>query len=231
MTIKKYLIKLKHSLSFIKIPFLKIRDYNEKAYLKKLRKKVKNNDFTIIANNCIGGVIYHNLGKKFLSPTINVSIRGEDYLNFCQNLKYYSTCEMIDISSKEFDYPVGEIISKDNNHSNIIIYFMHDNNFEEAKEKWYKRYKRINYNNIFFIWEFYDNLYDLSLIEKYDKLNINKIALLHRKLDNINNKFVLKCYKKKYEIAKVLKYKGILGKRNLEEWDYVEWLNDNKKEG
>ena len=36
------------------------------------RSKLKNSDFTIISNTCIAGKIYHDLGLRFLTPTINL---------------------------------------------------------------------------------------------------------------------------------------------------------------
>lgn len=31
--------------------------------------RLKNKDFSILTNHCMGGIIYHDLGLKFLSPT------------------------------------------------------------------------------------------------------------------------------------------------------------------
>lgn len=36
----------------------------------------------------------YDLGLRFSSPTINLFISGEDYLNFVKDVKYYSTCKM-----------------------------------------------------------------------------------------------------------------------------------------
>ena len=44
------------------------------------REKLKNNDFTIISSECAGGVIYHDLGLRFDSPTINLWFKPDDYL-------------------------------------------------------------------------------------------------------------------------------------------------------
>ena len=38
-------------------------------------------EFTIISSNCIGGVIYSDLHRKFLSPTINLFFSAKDFLN------------------------------------------------------------------------------------------------------------------------------------------------------
>ena len=50
----------------------KIWDRNRKKINKKYRSELKNKDFTIFSCNCTGGVLYHDLGMKFLSPTINL---------------------------------------------------------------------------------------------------------------------------------------------------------------
>lgn len=53
------------------------------------RKRLIDSDFTIFASNCIGGIIYHNLGLKFLSPTVNLWIEPEDYISMLSDPKDY----------------------------------------------------------------------------------------------------------------------------------------------
>lgn len=55
----------------------------------KRKQKLKNENFTILASECAGGVIYHKLGLKFLSPTINLWFKPSDFLKFLNNLEYY----------------------------------------------------------------------------------------------------------------------------------------------
>ena len=47
------------------------------------------NGFTLIAQNCVGGVMYHDLGLKFLSPTINTLIQGDDFVRLCSSFEDY----------------------------------------------------------------------------------------------------------------------------------------------
>lgn len=205
----------------------KIRMKNEERYIAEIRRKNNNNNPTIICNNCIGGGIYHNLGLKFLSPTINLSIRGEDFLTFCKDLRYYSTCDLMQVRDESKDYPIGCLVPHDHNHKEIMIFFQHYKSFDEAKKKWDERFKRINWNNIFFIWEFYDTLYDTQCLYDFDnaKLLGPKMLLLHRKFPHVKHGFVLSCYKRDLPIAKAFKYNGISGKRYLDEFDYVNFLN------
>ena len=55
----------------------------------RFQKRLSNDQFTILSSNCIGGVIYHRLGKQFLSPTINMWFRQPDFVSFCLHLDYY----------------------------------------------------------------------------------------------------------------------------------------------
>ena len=66
--------------------FLKVLKFN---MIKKKRLDLKNYDFTIISSNCIGGVISHKLGLRFMSPTVNLFIEPSSFVKFCKNLTYY----------------------------------------------------------------------------------------------------------------------------------------------
>lgn len=43
------------------------KKYRELIRNKFDRKKIKNKDYTILCNTCIGGVIYHDLNHEFLT--------------------------------------------------------------------------------------------------------------------------------------------------------------------
>lgn len=43
------------------------------------RFRLKNKDFSIISRNCIGGVMYHDLGLKCTSPTVNLFFYPDDF--------------------------------------------------------------------------------------------------------------------------------------------------------
>ena len=99
--------------------------FREQIYLQSLRKKNRNLNPTIVCNNCVAGVIYHNLGLRFNSPTINLFIKGADYLEFVKHFRYYSNCDLIDVCDPSLPYPVGKLIAKDEEHRDIVIYFQH----------------------------------------------------------------------------------------------------------
>ncbi|MDO4378757.1 MAG: DUF1919 domain-containing protein [Erysipelotrichia bacterium] len=199
--------------------------FNSKRFLNKQKHKNKNMNPTIISNNCVGGVIYHRLGLKFNSPTINLWIGGEDYLEFVKNLEYYKNCSVEEVKDTKEPYPVGKIVPKDNNHRPVLLHFQHYDSFEEAKKKWNERYKRINYDNLFFIWEFYDNKYNKQLIYEFDNLPVKKAEIIHNRIDGLQNACFID-FGEPNPIAKVFEKDGLSGKLYLDKFDYIKFLNE-----
>lgn len=107
--------------------------------IQEIHLSVKSNDVSIISQNCIGGVFYHDLGMQFLSPTINLFIKEPDFVRFALNLQHYMDCELE--MHWEEEYPVGNL-------DDIEIHFKHYKTCKEAKEQWNRRKQRINWNKI-----------------------------------------------------------------------------------
>lgn len=202
---------------------MNVRKKNYARYVFKLRKRLKNKSVSIISNNCIGGILYHDLGLKFNSPTINTLIYGDEFIEFINNLKEYMNCELVyDETSKE--YPIGVLSSIDK--KTIHIHFLHNNTFEEAKSNWNRRKGRIDYNNLFIIYEHF-NKFDNSIIEEFDKINYHKVVFTHRKFTTIkSSKYIFACRKEK-GFGTITKFKNKLsGKRNIYAYDIIKRLNN-----
>lgn len=57
---------------------------------RKLRNRVMQNklvpyEFSVLCNNCIGGVFLHNAGKRFNSPLVNLATNGEGFIEVLNN--------------------------------------------------------------------------------------------------------------------------------------------------
>ena len=116
------------------------------------RKKLKKTNFSIISNNCWGGLISQKYGLPYNSPTCGLLILGEDYIKFCKNLEYYISQNLNFISWEEskhhelypkMRFPVAKL-------DDIEIYFMHYSTEEEAAEKWNRRVERLNTDMLIF---------------------------------------------------------------------------------
>ena len=191
---------------------------------KKLRKKLKNSDFSIIASDCFGGLVYHNLGQKFNSPTINLSFPQNDFYQFVLHLKEYLDTELIEVEDNSVSYPVGSLTYHD---QTVRINFMHYKSFEEAKNKWNERKQRINFSNLYIIQTVARGITQ-EYLDQFSALPYpNKLLITH------NNDFQCECMvthdifsKKNYENGEILRYKSMLStRRHMDDIDYVSFLN------
>lgn len=162
-------------------------------------KKLKNRSFTIISNNCWGGMIYESYGLIKQSPTVGLFFMAEDYIKFISDLKTNTSSEIRFIKpemSKWYEevkgdhrfgsYPVG-VISND-----IEIFFLHYHSEKEAAEKWRRRCKRINWSRM--IVKFNDqNGCNAGHIEAFQSMNYaNKIFFTIKDWSVSNQKGIIK---------------------------------------
>ena len=165
-------IKTLYKNSFI---FKKIDKLENKHY----QKQLTNSDFTILCPNCIGGLIYHRLGQKFDSPTIDLSINTEDFSYFLEYLDYYISKDVEPSGFNKDGKPVGVIQGNGNEVPNIYIHFTHYNSFESGRDKWNQRKIRIHKDNCYII------AYDLNDMFEEDS---NKCGYINNEcLERISN--------------------------------------------
>ena len=203
---------------------LKVMAGPRKMYHRWKARKCNVNKCCIICNNCTGGVILHDLGLKFDTPTINTLFHSaEDFLFFVTNIKSFSESEVIRISNSKYSYPVGGI--KLGNRE-IKVGFVHYSTFEEAKSKWFERFKRVDFEKIMVLWE------GKGLEEKdlkvLDTISFKKLVLsASNKSYSDRYPFYLgsNIYEKWFP-GKVLGYKHSFAlKRYLDDFDYISVIN------
>ena len=119
------------------------------------RKKLEHTDFTIISNNCWGGLIYESYGLEKQSPTVGMYFVAEEYLKFVSNLPHYLfACELTFVEpeqarhktyyskDKSFgQYPIAQL-------DDVEFAILHSHSRQEAKEKWERRCKRVNMDRL-----------------------------------------------------------------------------------
>ena len=67
----------------------RINKFFRLKFANKRRNKINNDNFTIISNNCWGGMIYESYNLQKQSPTIGLFFKSSDYIKFISNLEYY----------------------------------------------------------------------------------------------------------------------------------------------
>ena len=187
-------------------------------YLRQKRSRLKNKAPTIISNNCVAGVMYHDLGLRFYSPTINLFFKADDFIRFAENLEHYLSLEVKEISS-DLPYPVGMI-------GDVTLYFMHYKTFDDAKEKWEERTKRVNYDNLFFVMTEKEEC-SLPAIESFAGLEYsNKVLFTHVPMPEIDCAYYIAGFENDTELGVVTDLKhGLWQRRYIDDFDYVRFLN------
>lgn len=64
-------------------------------------RKLKNTNFTIISNNCWGGMIYESYNLPKESPTVGLFFMAKDYIEFLSDLKGYINGKLTFINPEE----------------------------------------------------------------------------------------------------------------------------------
>ena len=127
------------------------RRVSNKIKIKSVKRQLDLSDISIISMNCIGGVLYHDVGAKFLSPTIDLFFNADDFIAFISNLEYYlSLTPFVKMGER---YPIGIL-------GDIKIFFMHYSDVETALNKWEERKKRVNLDKVFVIMAEQNNFTD-----------------------------------------------------------------------
>lgn len=187
---------------------------------------------TIICADCVGGVIYHDLSQQFLSPTINLYMKIEDFLTLCENLsKYCGPNATLKEIPSEFTYPIG--LLQYEGLPDIRLFFMHYSSFEQAQQKWVDRCKRINYENIVLILPMLAETGKVEkILERFNKLPYQKVALLNATQELVENSFRYSKEQFDYEgTENLLSYRAnnkFWQWRYLDYFDYVEFINTGR---
>ena len=164
-------------------------------------------DASIISNDCLGGMISHDLGLKFMSPTINLYFETpEDYLEFLSDIQHYTSSPIKQVYRDGRDYPIGQIRKGD---KTVTIHFMHYASFDEAVFKWQERSKRIHYDKLVVIWHVAFDLTDANF-ERFQRLGFKKALILTGKDCPINSNIVYKLvsYEEDYDPNIFFSYKS-----------------------
>ena len=193
------------------------------------RRRLKNDGFTILCSNCIGGVIYHRLGKQFLTPTINMWFPQPDFVDFCLHLDYYLEQELHFIETDE-GFPVAQLDGNGSDIPTITLNFNHDKEPEKARNTWEKRKSRIKRDNLYVM------LYNLDgmTVEKLKSLEAfqckGKVVFTAKPLSEIPWSVYIKPIQSHRYPMNYLE-KDVFGVRYYEKkFDFVAFLNDELPE-
>ncbi len=146
------------------------------------RMGLQNRDFSILANNCWGGIVSRDRHLPYNSPTCGTYFFSKDYLRFLSDPRGYLDLDLEEVPLTESRYAEA-IAEKDGNDvtvgrmGDVEVVLLHYPTFAEAKEKWDRRKARIRWNNL--LVKFSDqNGFEPEDFETFRKMNFaNKLFL------------------------------------------------------
>lgn len=207
----------------------KLRSAAKRAYRSLRRLRLRNRDFSLITNNCIAGIIYHDLGLPFRSPTINLFFENEDFFRFAGHLEHYLSCEMEELYRPGISYPLGLLRR---GAETVTVHFMHYDSYRQAAAKWRERAARVNPDNLYLIFEYpaVDESPEAQQAVKasFDALPPARKVLLTRKHSPLSGQAVrrLGFYEEDYYPGKfVAPNRRMPWRRYLDGFDYISFFN------
>ena len=189
------------------------------------RKKLTNKDFTILCPNCIGGVVYHRLGCRFLSPTINMWLVAPDFVRFLLHLDAYLALPLVFVDSVPCPVAVlggGEL-------PEIRLNFNHAKSEDEARDAWERRKNRIRKDNLYIMMYMLDGVTEEEVHALDDYPCQNKVIFTHRKDVGIDWAYYIEPnMRAKYPYNYL--DKDFFGIRRFEKkFDFVAFLNQKRE--
>jgi uncharacterized protein (DUF1919 family) len=163
-----------------------------------------------------------DLGVPYNSPFVGLFLFAPDYIKLLKDLEGYMNSELAFTRDSRYKdkliedgllgtYPIG--LLKD-----VEIHFLHYKSEAEAKEKWERRTKRINWDNLYV--KFCDrDLFTYDLLEEFDRLGYRKkVAFTAKPYDHIAASVQMK----EFERETCVDNEGKVYKKYF---NVVEWLN------
>lgn len=173
-----------------------------------------NRNFTIVSDDCWGGMIYKSFGLPYLTPFMWVGITPLEYLKLLSNLKEYLKCTPIQIYKPEYNFPIGMI-------GDICIYFIHSTSFEDGINKWCRRVERINWDNIFVKMAIFDE----SQAIEFDKLPFkNKVGFTPMEY-NLESCICMNEWQNPLVASRYFSFGAYVQLGYMQYFDVVKWLN------
>ncbi|MCI6995625.1 MAG: DUF1919 domain-containing protein [Eubacterium sp.] len=186
------------------------------------RKRFHNQDVSIISMNCTGGILSHDLGIQFRSPTVNMFMRAEAFVKFCENLEHYLSVErFVECNDPQIiedrTYPVVWL-------DDILLFLVHYHSVEEAQLKWDERKARVNWDNIVIINTDREGMTEV-LKDRFEKLPYPKVMFTHLPDEIHPSCYYLTGWEKEKCVGIITDHDTWDGKRPVDQFDWVEFLN------
>lgn len=187
---------------------------------KKMRDALNNITPTFLCPNCIGGILFHDLGVQFRSPTVNTMILQTDFVKFILDLNKYMKMDLVFFEHPELTCPCAKL-------GDITVHFTHYKTSLEALQKWSARAARMANDNMFVCLMERDGLSEEDIIRLADIKVRGLVVFTANYYPNIPYALQIKKYRSSGEVGNILKKNYWNDGREYEKYfDFVKWFNE-----
>lgn len=166
-----------------------------------MRSRVSARKFSIISNDCFGGMAYEELGRRYDSPFVGLFVLPEDYMQLLRKLRFY--CEqplMFTAQSRhskvnewreiiQKQYPIGML------GDGVEIHFLHYLNESDAQAKWERRVQRIHWDNLLVKICWHEDPRMEPWLREFDAMPFpHKVSLVPREVAGVRSAVPLRDY-------------------------------------
>jgi uncharacterized protein (DUF1919 family) len=131
-----------------------LKIWRRKLAARLMQARVRSRDFSIISNDCFGGMAYEELAMRYETPFVGLFVVPDDYVRLLRKLRSsiegplrfrdHSRHEHINQFREKIEraYPIG-VVGDD-----VEIQFLHYATPDEAAAKWKRRAARLHWNKL-----------------------------------------------------------------------------------
>lgn len=186
----------------------------------KMRSALTNTTPTFLCPNCIGGILFHDLGLQFRSPTVNLMMHQTDFLKFVLNMDHYLAQELVFFKHPEYGCPCAHL-------GDLTLHFTHYHSDAEAAEKWTERSKRIDRENLFVFLMERDGLTCEDILRLGELRVRGLVVFTANAYSEIPCTLQIPKYAAGQEVGNVLAKSYWNGSHEYEQYfDFVKWFNE-----
>lgn len=184
-----------------------------------MRRALTNSAPSFLCPNCIGGLLFHDLGLQFRSLTVNLMMYQTDFVKFVLNLDDYLEQKLIFFKHPEYSFPCAHL-------GDIAIHFTHYRSEEEATHAWRERSKRIDRDNLFVFLEERDGLTKEDILRLGSIHACGLVVFTANAYPDIPYALQIQKYERDGEVGNILRKSYLDEHHEYEEYfDFVKWFN------
>lgn len=146
-------------------------------------RRLHQQPFCLISNNCLGRRLYQILGRDYNTPFVGLFMMPECFTELVIHFEEYMSRDLrfVKVSKHKIlnehresgsRYPIGII-------GGAEIHFLHYESEQEALEKWNRRKARIDMHNLYFLMVS-NGPYDETLLRRYTSKNAQDKVFFHQ---------------------------------------------------